>query len=61
MNNQLVGRILMLVLNLILIASIVFILLVDETYVGLIIILPCTIVSIIVQVDELIHPEKYEW
>ena len=58
--RKLIGRIVLLITNIVIIISIVIAIL-DKFYGALVILIPIAIVSIALQVDELIHPEKYDW
>ena len=58
--RKLVGRIALLITNIVIIISIVIAIL-DKFYGALVVLIPIVIVSITLEVDELIHPEKYDW
>lgn len=58
--RKLVGRIALLITNIMIIISIVLALL-DNFYGVLVVLGPIAIISIALQIDELIHPERYTW
>ena len=58
--RKLIGRIALLITNIVIIISIVIAIL-DKFYGALVVLIPIVIVSITLEVDELIHPEKYDW
>ena len=58
--RKLVGRIALLITNIMIIISIVLALL-DSFYGVLVVLGPIAIISIALQIDELIHPERYTW
>lgn len=58
--RKLVGRIALLITNIMIIISIVLALL-DGFYGVLVVLGPIAIISIALQIDELIHPERYTW
>lgn len=58
--RQIMGRILILLFNLTVVAVIVM-LTVDKEWGGLVVIVPLALVSFCFEIDELIHSDKYVW
>ena len=60
MKRKIIGRILVLLSNLTIMAVIIM-LIVDKEWGVLVVVTPLACVSFYVEIDELIHPDKYTW
>jgi hypothetical protein len=60
MKKQIVGRILILLFNLAMVATLIM-LIMDKEWGGLVVVTPLAVASFYLEIDELIHPDKYSW
>ena len=60
MKKQIVGRILISLFNLAMVATIIM-LIIDKEWGGLVVVTPLAVASFYLEIDELIRPDKYSW